>query len=98
MAPSVAGDVTEPLVLFGDSDSSSTVSCVTHENAVLRLEEPMPSAHCPEMTKYGHGIFGGTLRTGQGTLWGMTEGVGRSGPGAREQQRGSSAKGCGCGL
>lgn len=58
----------------------------------------MPSAHCPEMTKYGHGIFGGTLRTGQGTLWGMTEGVGRSGPGAREQQRGSSAKGCGCGL
>lgn len=56
MAHSVAGDVTEPLVLFGDSDSSSTVSCVTHENAVLRLEEPMPSAHCPEVTNMDTGF------------------------------------------
>lgn len=49
---SVADDVTEPLVLFGDSDSNATMSCVPHENAVLRLEEPMLSAHCSETTKY----------------------------------------------
>lgn len=47
----MAGDMTEPLVLFGDS---SRMSWVTHEDALLQLEEPMPSAHCPEMTIFEH--------------------------------------------
>lgn len=65
MAHSVAGDGHNRALGFIWRQQLQFYSVlVTHENAVLRLEEPMPSAHCPEMTKNGHGIFRGTLMTG----------------------------------